>query len=323
MDWEVPRVGVLPLLLVAAAVAAAPASANEQGGAPAPTAGGGTQYGQTPRGRRGTPPRHPRAHRKRSARRAGRGPLLTKFALARPTLFLFGHPARVSFRIRSGTRPVRVRLYVLRQGRRKPLETVFLGERPTGISQSIFLTGRESGLLPQGPYRLRIAAKDARGRRLRRAASASGVSDLAFFHHCFPIAGRFSYGGPDARFGAKRPGHVHQGQDLAAAEGTPVVAPRGGVVKAVRYQAGGAGHYVVLDGAEEDRDYVFMHLRAGSVRVREGEQLRTGQRIGDVGDTGHSSGPHLHFEIWLGGAWAAGGHPVDPLPYLETWDRWS
>ena len=46
--------------------------------------------------------------------------------------------------------------------------------------------------------------------------------------------------------------------------------------------------------------------------------MRTGQRIADVGSTGESSGPHLHFEVWVGG-WYAGGHPIDPLPLLEAW----
>jgi murein DD-endopeptidase MepM/ murein hydrolase activator NlpD len=134
--------------------------------------------------------------------------------------------------------------------------------------------------------------------------------------HRFPVAGAFDWGGPDARFGAKRRGHTHQGQDLAAAAGTPVVAPYRGVVTAVQYQARGAGLYVVLDSA--DYDYVFMHLRTGSILVDEGQRVRTGQQLGEVGSTGESSGPHLHFEVWMG-AWYAGGHPIDPLPLLQTW----
>jgi murein DD-endopeptidase MepM/ murein hydrolase activator NlpD len=100
-----------------------------------------------------------------------------------------------------------------------------------------------------------------------------------------------------------------------------VLAPRGGVIKAVQYQAAGAGHYVVLDGAGEERDYVFMHLRTGSVLVREGQTVRTGQRIGDVGNTGRSSGAHLHFEIWGSAGWYTGGKPLDPLPLLQAWAR--
>ena len=151
--------------------------------------------------------------------------------------------------------------------------------------------------------------KHRRRHRAPTTATATGV-------HRFPIAGAFDWGAPDARFGAKRKGHSHQGQDLAAAAGTPVVAPYRGVVAAVQYQARGAGRYVVLDG--EDYDYVFMHLRTGSIVVREGERVRTGQAIGEVGSTGESSGPHLHFELWEG-VWYDGGHPIDPLPLLQQW----
>jgi murein DD-endopeptidase MepM/ murein hydrolase activator NlpD len=151
----------------------------------------------------------------------------------------------------------------------------------------------------------------ARSRR-RRASTRSSELDP----HRFPIAGPFGWGGPDARFGAKRKGHRHQGQDLPAAAGTPVVAPYRGAVAAVGYQARGAGHYVVLDS--EDYDYVFMHLRTGSIVVNQGQRVRTGQRIGEVGSTGESSGPHLHFEVWVG-AWFAGGHAIDPLPLLQAW----
>ena len=49
--------------------------------------------------------------------------------------------------------------------------------------------------------------------------------------------------------------------------------------------------------------------------------MRTGQRIAEVGTTGSSSGPHLHFEIWTGGGWYTGGHPIDPLPLLQAWPR--
>lgn len=135
----------------------------------------------------------------------------------------------------------------------------------------------------------------------------------------FPIAGPFGFGGEGARFGTPRNGHTHQGQDLTAVQGTPVVAPVSGEVQSVQYQASGAGHYVVLDGAGEDRDYVFMHLRSGSIPVREGQQVSGGARIGEVGNTGRSFGAHLHFEIWVGGGWFSGGRPIDPLPLLRQW----
>jgi murein DD-endopeptidase MepM/ murein hydrolase activator NlpD len=74
----------------------------------------------------------------------------------------------------------------------------------------------------------------------------------------------------------------------------------------------------VLDGDGEDRDYVFMHLRAGSILVAPTQQVSAGQPLAQVGNTGSSSGPHLHFEVWVG-SWHAGGQPVDPLPLLQQW----
>jgi murein DD-endopeptidase MepM/ murein hydrolase activator NlpD len=247
--------------------------------------------------------------------------VLTSFELERPRLFLYGHAARIRFRIR-GRSPVRVRLVLRRAGGRGSVRTISLGRVPTGVTHSVPLTGREDGVLPQGSYEIRIRGRGRRGRRLRRSAQASSSVALSFFHHRFPLVGPFDYGGDGSRFGAPRHGHTHKGQDLAAAEGTPVVAPRGGVVETVQYQAGGAGHYVVLDGEGEDRDYVFMHLRSGSVAVRERQRVRTGQRLAEVGNTGRSTGPHLHFEVWVGG-WYDGGEPIDPLPLLRAWDSWS
>ncbi|HEX2231792.1 MAG TPA: M23 family metallopeptidase, partial [Thermoleophilaceae bacterium] len=279
-----------------------------------PSESGGTQPGQA------VPRRE--APRRGGARRRARGPVLASFSLRRPRLFLYGHPARVSFRIR-GSSPVRVRLVLRRTASRAAVWTIPLGRVATGVTHSVPLTGRELGVLPQGSYELRIAGRGRRGRRLRRSPRAASSVALSFFHHRFPLAGPFGYGGDGSRFGAPRRGHIHQGQDLAAAEGTPIVAPRGGVVEVVQYQAGGAGHYAVLDGEGEDRDYVFMHMRTGSVVVEEGQRVRTGQRIGEVGNTGRSFGPHLHFEVWVGGWYQDGGEPIDPLPLLRAWDAWS
>ena len=70
----------------------------------------------------------------------------------------------------------------------------------------------------------------------------------------------------------------------------------------------------------DGRHYVFMHLQADSTIVAKGQLVTAGQRIANVGSTGGSDGPHLHFEIWLNG-WRASkaSQPVDPLPELEAW----
>ena len=135
----------------------------------------------------------------------------------------------------------------------------------------------------------------------------------------FPVQGPYTFGGEGSKFGVARTGHTHQGQDLAAAEGTPVVSPVAGTVQHVAYQAKGAGYYVVIAGVD-GRHYVFMHLQAGSTVVAQGAAVAAGQRIAAVGNTGGSSGPHLHFEIWVNGWWATkASAPIDPLPELQAW----
>jgi murein DD-endopeptidase MepM/ murein hydrolase activator NlpD len=139
----------------------------------------------------------------------------------------------------------------------------------------------------------------------------------------FPVRGSHTFGGTDARFGAGRVGHTHQGQDLTGAEGTPIVCPVSGTITYTSYQADGAGYYFVLRGSADNRDYVFMHLVKGSLQVKEGDTVKAGQPCAQLGNTGRSSGPHLHFEIWVGGWYEKGGHPIDPLPQLKAWDRVS
>jgi murein DD-endopeptidase MepM/ murein hydrolase activator NlpD len=162
-----------------------------------------------------------------------------------------------------------------------------------------------------GTYTARLVITRGRSRTYERAPLAVVTPMPAGL---FPVQGPFTFGGPDSRFGAGRDGHTHQGQDIAAAEGTPVVSPVAGTVNVVAYQAKGAGHYVVISG-----DYVFMHLQTGSILVAKGQAVAAGQRIASVGSTGESEGPHLHFEYWPTGWWAKGSEPVDPLPMLQAW----
>lgn len=150
-------------------------------------------------------------------------------------------------------------------------------------------------------------------------AKAAPVALTSTGSSIFPVQGPFDFGGELSRFGAGRPGHIHQGQDIAAAEGTPVVTPIAGTVHWVAYQAKGAGYYVVIAGVD-GRHYVFMHLQAGSTLVAKGAAVAAGQPIASVGNTGGSDGPHLHFEIWVNGWWATkASAPIDPLPELQAW----
>jgi murein DD-endopeptidase MepM/ murein hydrolase activator NlpD len=162
----------------------------------------------------------------------------------------------------------------------------------------------------------RRAARRAERRRLELRTPTP--PEAAPGDYAFPVAGAYSLDGEAAVFGAPRSGHRHMGHDISAARGTPVVAPYAGVVEWVRYQRAGAGHYVVLGGAD-GYDYVFMHLRRGSIVVAPGQSVATGQTIAEVGNSGRSFGAHLHFEVWVGGWYEKGGEPIDPLPLLADW----
>ncbi len=135
----------------------------------------------------------------------------------------------------------------------------------------------------------------------------------------FPVRGTYSLGGDDARFGAGRTGHKHEGQDISAASGTPVVAPLAGEILFNDYQAHGAGRYIVLH-ATNGWDMMFAHCLAGSATLDPGAQVAAGDQLCLVGATGDASGPHLHFELWPNG-WRhlKGTRPIDPLPQLRSW----
>ena len=129
----------------------------------------------------------------------------------------------------------------------------------------------------------------------------------------FPVAGPHTFGDG---FGAARSGHTHQGQDIMAACGTPLVAVSRAKVKWVSFQRL-AGNYVVIRNKKVHQDYMYAHL-AVTASVVKGQVVQPGQQIGIVGETGNAAACHLHFELWLG-KWYRGGHPVNPLPYLQTY----
>jgi len=135
----------------------------------------------------------------------------------------------------------------------------------------------------------------------------------------FPVIGAHSFGNAENRFGAAREGHVHEGQDVLASEGLQVVAPLGGTIITTAYQAGGAGWYAA-EHTVDGLDFFYAHCQASSLAVSTGEAVTAGQAICKVGQTGDATGPHLHFEVWVGGWQAKGGYPIDPLAYLEAWE---
>ncbi|HHF5236083.1 TPA: murein DD-endopeptidase MepM [Haemophilus influenzae] len=96
----------------------------------------------------------------------------------------------------------------------------------------------------------------------------------------------------------------HKGVDFSVSQGTPVIAPADGTVEKVAYQAGGAGRYVMLRHGREYQT-VYMHLSKSLVKA--GQTVKKGERIALSGNTGISTGPHLHYEFHIN------GRAVNPL----------
>lgn len=96
----------------------------------------------------------------------------------------------------------------------------------------------------------------------------------------------------------------HKGVDFGVALGTPIVAPADGVVTRVAYQANGAGYYIIITHNKVFQT-VYMHL--SRQLVTENQTVAKGQLIAYSGNTGRSTGPHLHYEIHMNGI------PMDPL----------
>lgn len=100
---------------------------------------------------------------------------------------------------------------------------------------------------------------------------------------------------------------MHNGIDMAAAQGTPIYASRGGQVEIATY-AGSAGNYVQINHGDGYRS-VYMHMTHYIVSY--GQYVTAGQVIGYVGSTGGSTGPHLHFGISYNGSY------INPLPLIS------
>ncbi|MBB4748580.1 murein DD-endopeptidase MepM/ murein hydrolase activator NlpD [Actinoplanes lobatus] len=101
-------------------------------------------------------------------------------------------------------------------------------------------------------------------------------------------------------------GKLHAGIDLAAPEGTPYKAVHGGTVTAAGY-SGGYGYSVTIR-QDDGTEIIYAHSRR--VVVEKGEQVKAGQVIGEVGNTGYSYGTHLHLEVHVKGT------PTDPITFL-------
>ncbi len=129
-----------------------------------------------------------------------------------------------------------------------------------------------------------------------------------------------NYGEFAAKFGG---GRSHEGQDMFAGVGTPLVAVRAGKVVDTSIDhgkyAGGRGNYIYIYSPQDDRSYGYFHMRSPPA-LRIGDKVAAGQEVGRLGCTGSCDGPHLHFEVRIGKASFGGDtKPINPLPLLKRW----
>lgn len=182
------------------------------------------------------------------------------------------------------------------------------------------LTSGES-LVPTTTYSGSTLAELAETRRLARiealreavaAGEAFGLTDLpeaatgpavAALGWLWPVEG----GSISDTFGTR--GGAHHGIDIAAAEGTPISSAAPGIVVLSEDAYQGYGGTIIIEHADGVRT-LYAHMVTGSRLMEAGDWVEAGELIGAVGNTGRSFGPHLHFEVHVG------GEPTDPLTYV-------
>ncbi|MBP1969387.1 murein DD-endopeptidase MepM/ murein hydrolase activator NlpD [Virgibacillus natechei] len=127
--------------------------------------------------------------------------------------------------------------------------------------------------------------------------ASGGLTDTFGMRDSHPIHG-------DAR--------MHNGIDLGTPIGTTLRAAADGVVSTAGTQ-GGFGNVIIISHSINGQSYTTVYAHLSSMSVSSGQTVSEGQTIGATGNTGNSTGPHLHFEIHKGGY----GNPVNPLPLMK------
>jgi hypothetical protein len=302
----------ISVAIAAMAVGLAPAAVAYAGGTPAPSSSGGSEYG---------------------AALAKAKPIrpVARIFTVNPRVVVAPRLPRLRVRVdQPGARSVRARLVFRPRTPGAAIVRVDAGTIRTG--KRVAVSWPAGSVLAPGSYDVQLIVRGLGNAVLARSARATGKTTVTVKPApapapapapvpagpgVFPVAGVHTYGDG---IGAARNGHTHQGQDILAAEGTPVVAPLAGTVLYVDNQPKAAGWYVVLH-AVDGRDMFFAHCQEGSIVVAPNTVVAAGAPLCNVGHTGDASGPHLHFEIWVNG-WRVNSAStfIDPLPDLLAWD---
>ena len=216
---------------------------------------------------------------------------------------------RIEFRI-GGTAPADVTIRVA--GSSKEVRRIELPGVQPGIDRVERWDGLNKGGQPvaDGTYRVIVAVAGGDERETGR---------VELHRHFFPVRGPHGTRGAVGDFHARRNGgRRHKGFDVTGRCGTPLAAATTGTVVKRAYDPRLDGNYLVIRGLGERRKYWYAHMISPSPFQR-GEPVHVGQTVGRIGRTGNAGSTpcHLHFEINVG------GRPIDPTPYLHSWDRYS
>jgi len=175
----------------------------------------------------------------------------------------------------------------------------------TSVPDNLYAALRPTLGEPAKPQIAPTATDEAYAFRCGNTATSYNVGSGAW---TWPLAdGTYEIGTPFGQSGSMWSTGFHTGQDFPAAIGTTVRAVTSGVVT-VEHPAW-AGNLVRIDHGN-GLETLYAHL--SRVDVANGQQVKAGEQIGAVGTEGNSTGPHLHFEVRLG------GDPVNPMPFLAT-----
>lgn len=123
----------------------------------------------------------------------------------------------------------------------------------------------------------------------------------------YPVPVQYPISTPYGKKGSMWSKGYHTGVDFAAPAGTPVYAVANAKVVTAGWHSSYGNHIKIDNGV-----YVFLYAHLSSMNVKAGDTVRAGQTIGRVGNTGKSTGPHLHFEMRVGGS------DINPTSWLNA-----
>lgn len=188
----------------------------------------------------------------------------------------------------------------------------------THIDENIELSKElESEIMAERRRLAEIARKEAEAKKKleNNAASSGKLPTVSAGTWTRPAAGRYTSG-----FGRRDIGPIgsknHLGVDIANAIGTPVVSGADGVVSYVGTM-NGYGKVVMVEHSIEGKSFTSVYAHLSGFTSSVGDVVSKGQQIARMGNTGNSTGPHLHFEIHVGGWNGKRSNAVNPLRYIS------